>query len=153
LFSLLGLFLFPTDFLIERELALLDGHQDVGVLAGWRNKLSHDVLGVAACAHAQRLETLKGSCIVDVELLEGEAGVLYEVGEERRILHRLDNTSFLLVREVLDRDAYAHHSKVSDWKLHLFHSNLSRTAKVRSFQTWSVPLSRKDDLSDTYRRS
>ncbi len=99
--SLLGLF-FLNLFLVEAELAALNGDQDVGVLTRGRHEFSHDVLGVAACAHAQRLETLQTVLVVNVQLFEGEASVLDEISEKRCILHWFDD--ILTIWEVLNGD-------------------------------------------------
>ena len=102
--SLLGLFFSLGELLSQRvaELAALDGDEDVSILCGRRHELSDDVFGVAASAHAQRLETLKTVRIIDVELFQGEASVLHQVGEQCRVLHSLK--ALLAVGEVLDRD-------------------------------------------------
>lgn len=68
-----------------------------------RDELRHDVLGVATRAHAQRLEALQTVRVVNVQLFQGEARVLDEVGKERRILHWLH--CLVSLRKVLDRNA------------------------------------------------
>ena len=104
--SLLGLFFSLGELLSQRvaELAALDGDEDVSILCGRRHELSDDVFGVAASAHAQRLEALKTVRIVDVELFQGEASVLHQIRKQGRILHRLDDVR--IVWEVLYGDTY-----------------------------------------------
>ena len=69
----------------------------------WCHELSDDVFKLVTSAHAKGLETLEGILVIDIELLEGEARVLDQVSEQRRILHWLDD--FLIVWEVLHGDA------------------------------------------------
>lgn len=101
--SLLGLFLVAGDFLFDGELAALDGHQDVGVLRRRGHELRDDKLSVLTSAHAQWLEALQTVHIVNLELLEGESGVLDKITEEGGVLDWLDN--LFTFREVLDGDA------------------------------------------------
>ena len=100
--SLLGLLFVTSDLFIDRELAALDGDEDVGVLCRWGDELCHDKLSVLTSTHAQRLEALQTVLIVNLELLQGKSGVLDKITEECSVLDWLDD--LLTLREVLDGD-------------------------------------------------
>ena len=102
--SLLGLFFSLGELFSQRiaKLAALDGDEDVSILCGWRHELSDDIFGVAACAHTKRLEALKTVRIIDIELFQRKASVLYEVREQSCVLNSLK--ALFTVREVLDGD-------------------------------------------------
>ena len=102
--SLLGLLFLSLNYLIKAEFTALDGDQDVCVLGRWSHKLRHNIFILFACAHAEGLEALQTVLLVDLELLEGEASVLDQVGEECCKLNRFDH--LLIVREVLHGDSY-----------------------------------------------
>lgn len=100
--SLLGFLLVTLDDLINGELALLNGNENVGVLSSRGNEFGYDKLSVLAGTHAEGLEALETVLIINLKLLKSEAGVLDKVTEERGVLHGLDGV--LILREVLDGD-------------------------------------------------
>ena len=100
--SLFGFLFISCNLLVNRELAALNGDENVGVLCCWSHELCHNELSVLTCAHAQWLEALQTVLIVNLELLQSETSVLDKVAEECSVLNWFDD--LFALREVLDGD-------------------------------------------------